>query len=150
MDKVEMPAGRELDALVAKFMENPGEEYAYASNNDGKSGCAFTDRRDGPWYTIRELEEWLAERQAKGSHLDYKIVRSVRYPHYSTDIGAAWEVVEKLKAQEIYWSASYKRGANTAFEYEVDFRGMGRMHMVEHWYGYADSSLLLSAELHWQ
>lgn len=98
MEIDELEAGRELDALIAKLLERRGEEYAYASNDNGLSGCAFSDRTNGPWYSIRAVEEWLAERQSKGTHQDYQIVRRVRFPCYSTDIAAAWEVVEKLMA----------------------------------------------------
>ncbi len=91
-----MDAGRELDALVAKLMDDEGEEYAFASNDGGQSGCAFTNRRDGPWYTVQSLEDWLAQKHGRNQMLDYKIIRKVRYRRYSTDIAAAWTVVEKV------------------------------------------------------
>jgi hypothetical protein len=67
MSPAEMPAGRELDALVAgKVM---GWESAVVANY--------------PWQMIPPGE-------------DRYIVRLV--PHYSTDITAAWLVVERMRA----------------------------------------------------
>lgn len=64
MDKVEMPAGRELDALVAE-----------------KVMLWVVDRLSNHWCGV----------PTNGTALPSDI------PSYSTDIGAAWEVVEKMR-----------------------------------------------------
>jgi hypothetical protein len=86
-----------LDRELTAFFQLPTEERWIVSNDGGKSLCAATNRRDGPWYQKWDLEQWLAEQQAKGYHLDYKLLSSPIYPRVSTDPS---EAVLLLQAME--------------------------------------------------
>lgn len=71
MDINTMPAGPEMDALVAEKVMGH------------KVGFPFTDSPDEGW--VKDPNSMVG---------GYKC----RLPRYSTDIAAAWEVVEKMKS----------------------------------------------------
>ena len=83
-----MEPGRELDALVAEKV------MAYTRNADG----SFLN--------------------AVGYHLSADNVCAEEYnrlPHFSTDIAAAWEVVEKLRPRFEFNAFVYENGVRVAF-----------------------------------
>lgn len=87
-----VPAGREMDKLIARLMGWTWDEESARSPTDGRNWRKPSD----PWW-------WL--------------------PHYSTDVGDAWEVVEKFRlfvmpwgsAEDGAWVAADKRDANCRF-----------------------------------
>ena len=79
----EMPAGRELDALVAKKVMG----WRITAWNDGE-----------PW---GNREVFPPFEPINGIPADCDCIshsEAGEPPHYSTDIAAAWEVVEKMEA----------------------------------------------------
>jgi hypothetical protein len=75
-----MEAGRELDALVAEqVMGWKRETYSFNNWRDGKVESMELSGLMGP-DGLREVDQ---------------------FPFYSTDIAAAWEVVEKLEEENI-------------------------------------------------
>ena len=77
-----MPAGREMDALVAEFvmgwLPNPGP-----AKNSPIQGFFRKGKKHLEWLFMEDIDSMLPKD---------KIV-----PHFSIDIAAAWEVVEGLK-----------------------------------------------------
>jgi len=84
-----LPAGAELDQLVAEAIGVEPDIVWIASNDGGKSACADVDPRHGPWYTKRQLADWLKERHSRGTHGGYELLAWKRYRSYSTDAVAA-------------------------------------------------------------
>jgi hypothetical protein len=86
-----MNAGRELDALIAEKVmgENPVLQYPDRCPECGgqmpDSYMAFVHRMDNQTLGGRE--------QRSGIGCGHSVALT---PHYSTDIAAAWEVVEKV------------------------------------------------------
>lgn len=78
-----MPAGRELDALVCEKV------FGYLVNRPDSGAEMRAFRIDGPVVRF--------EIHGMGGELTTQI------PHYSTDIAAAWEVVEKLTTSTKQW-----------------------------------------------
>jgi len=79
-----MKPGIELDALVAeKVMGHKGTKYYIATSDGGKS-CAMS------CLDKKKVEDWV------NSTTDYTLQEWIFYKNYSTDIAAAWEVVEKF------------------------------------------------------
>ncbi len=70
-----LPAGRELDALLAEHVMGWGQVQPDCYVHDGKDWCG-TDPNGGGYY----------------GDTGRKIV-----PHFSSDIAAAWQVVERLR-----------------------------------------------------
>lgn len=81
-----MPAGREMDALIAERLFN----------------CKIICRHDG------SISEWGAGETRK--------FRDAQIPHYSTDIAAAWQVIERITRVPQSLDESH-RAANTRFYY---------------------------------
>ena len=102
---------RERDALVAeKVMGREPRTTWIATNDGGKSCCASTSTR-GPWRDRADLAEWLEDQQAKGYHRDYEIAKWESHPRYTTDIAAAWEVVEKMHGDgRDVWISYFEEG----------------------------------------
>lgn len=71
-----LPPGRELDALIAEKVMGWNK---FTSHPEG-----WTDVGEGPWFIIP-------------GEIKCEAVRSDEIPAYSTDIAAAWEVVEKMR-----------------------------------------------------
>lgn len=155
---LELPAGRELDALVAEkiFGEQLSAETPAAIGRAVMSGFfSSSPKRDGPteygvkwngteyrltldescwnyggaqgndgyglwWWEHREGEPWQADVEAHVA----KWRRSV--PAYSTQIGAAWQVVEKLETATptTLVQVTRKKAAecDDRMMYEVEFR----------------------------
>ena len=90
-DILEMPAGRELDALVAQdifgYVVVVGL-LAFEQPCLISSERAFlTDSRRGN-YSLCDVP--------------YSALRGGTYPHYSTDISDAWEIAEFLRSSRVY------------------------------------------------
>jgi len=80
-----MPAGREMDALVAeKVMRLCVHDWTFIPNNDDDGGVGRTCQKC-------HKEFWGLNPPAYGES----------YGSYSTDISAAWEVVETLRERQI-------------------------------------------------
>jgi hypothetical protein len=79
-----MPAGREMDALVAErvmgWVRHPDSMYRHWCERQPDGTLRFLDQCE-PLHTVRP---W----------------------HPSTDIAAAWEVVEKLRGESFPWEFS--------------------------------------------
>lgn len=123
---------RERDALVAETMGFEPEIVYIATNDGGESSVAST-HRGGPWSTRDDLAEWLAGKQERGLLLGYGIGELKLYPRYTSDIAAAWEVVEKMRADgwraNAYLSehgagASFEKGDDNSPRYQGFFSGM--------------------------
>lgn len=82
-----MKPGRELDMLIAENVmgETLEEELGYIDRNGN------TSFGNSPEYTRQKCENYA--RQGLGTKL---ITRKMAAKAYSTDIAAAWEVVEKI------------------------------------------------------
>lgn len=100
-----LPAGRELDAIVGQTCGFEPDWWIGASRDGGESWSAIVNRRDGPWYSERELQEWIAVEHSQRRFLDYEVLKREWWPKFSTEIEAAWQVVEKLKDHlpELVW-----------------------------------------------
>jgi hypothetical protein len=101
-----MEAGRELDALVAEKVMGAGKKCA---DNKGTNGCAY-------WGLC-----WECEENRREGYFGWHPHDLVPW-HYSTDIDAAWQVVEKMEQHpdEILFSCSRKGWRE--LEWEVRFR----------------------------
>lgn len=97
MDATTMPAGREMDAEIARLVF--GYELkrcgVYDSPDDGRACvCAFCEFPDNelscPGDRFDHREDWC---YVEGNGLDV-------VPAYSTDVAAAFTVIEKLKRTE--------------------------------------------------
>lgn len=98
----EMPAGREMDALIAEKVMGHRPEYG-CFVDDGHSDDCVTDICD---CVIAESLHKDGEKFPDKCQY-WRVVDP--FP-YSTDIAAAWEVVEKIKDTNM---DSYKYGANS-------------------------------------
>lgn len=104
-----MKTGRELDALIAEKVM--GLSLAHMPDaRDSKSGVIVSEISDSDVYF------W------DGRERDWSPI-----PNYSTDVAAAWEVVEKFKSKKIefalirdvsIWQASFQW--NDSFPYHWD------------------------------
>lgn len=84
-----LPAGRELDEMVGRALGAKPRLIYFASNDGGMSCVLARDTRES-------LQFWLEGQQRKGYFAGYEICTIEIWPDYSTDIAAAWQVVEKL------------------------------------------------------
>lgn len=88
-----MPAGREMDAMVAeKFGFEP--RISWEVLNEDETATAFSADRKS------EVEKFLSEhleRYPNSWLKDYHVAPWKHYRPYSTDIAAAWEVVGKIQ-----------------------------------------------------
>jgi hypothetical protein len=84
-----MPAGREMDTLIGEAFWNEPEIFWGICD---KEGTAFYDVRDNKSVAEKQLLEspWLLEHGAK-------ILPIKKFKPYSTDISAAWEVIERFE-----------------------------------------------------
>ena len=77
---------RELDVLIDRdVMKRQPRFKAVASADGGKSAAMIEDA----YASEAEIRAWVKE------HAGYEVWLWPIVPHYSTDIAAAWEVVEK-------------------------------------------------------
>ena len=92
MTKAEILAlqpGRELDALVAERLFNA---RWWKSNATGKRALFMPDRKHGDWFT-----SFAAGTESLCRDWEYPV------PPCSTDIAAAWQVVEGLRPEYGFW-----------------------------------------------
>jgi len=83
-----------LDAMVAERVMGVNPIITLEVSNDGGKSSAFGN---GDWSTrFVDVHAWLAEKQSRGLMKDYCVVDWKHYPRYSTDIAAAWEVVDSV------------------------------------------------------
>ena len=98
----ELSAGRELDALIAEKVM--GWEYAQSSPDPAKYFCKEYGNNAGWWYRpsmTPGVKHWGCATCSPP-------------PEYSTDIAAAWEVVEKL-APDLYVTIEDERHNSERF-----------------------------------
>lgn len=100
----EMPAGREMDALIAEKVMGHRPEYGCFVDDTYNGECVGTD---GATDCLLAEQKLRKQKQIPG---DCKYWRIAEPEPYSTDIAAAWEVVEKIKDTNM---DSYKYGANS-------------------------------------
>jgi len=86
-----------LNKTLCDFFGITPEPRWICSDDGGKSMSAWTDRINGPWYSLHELQEWLADQQKHGRHQDCKLIDSPVYPFLST---RPEEAVRLLEAME--------------------------------------------------
>ena len=87
---------RELDAAVAEHVMGYDGEPFYFCTADGESMNAWVSK-DGPWYTLGELQEWLKEKQERGFCLDHRIEEERRFPEYTSDAAPDYEVLKRVR-----------------------------------------------------
>jgi hypothetical protein len=85
-----LPAGQELDALVAERVTKVEPRRVAFATRDGGQSAAFWEDREG-FTTKRDVAEWAQKH-------DHQVSEWLEYPRYSEDIAAAFQVVENLKA----------------------------------------------------
>ena len=115
-----MEPGKELDALIAKkVMGVTPKRIAIATNDGGKSSAAT----EGGIFSESDIKQWVKD------HPLYELGYWEYYAHYSTDLGSAWQVVEKF-----YWvSLGRGKGGVWACEFreyeklELTKRGLSPM-----------------------
>ena len=90
-----LTASRELDALIAEKVMGLTFVYPYMTDKN------MTDKKGDPWYEVTGTQSGLLE-----------------VPAYSTDIAAAWGVVEQLCSQDRDFAVAYVRAQN---EWCVEF-----------------------------
>lgn len=78
---------REIDALVAEKVM--GKCYYRAEHKTFSGRYIYKDRH---------LNGWQKEEYVNGRYKEWEFYG----PHYSTDIAAAWQVVEKLNKDDFY------------------------------------------------
>ncbi len=114
---------RSLDREVGQALGFEPSVYWMASNDGGESMCANTSN-SGPWFTERDLREWLAERQQRGAKYfaTMEILQRERWPAFSTSWEAASQVVEKMAQMGFTMDLQYKgKGRNYEFTAECSF-----------------------------
>ncbi len=85
-----MDAGRDLDEKVAEMLGVAPTVLVIGSRDSGVSAAVCENPLHGPFYTRADVVRWVAE------HPDYSLGEWRRYRPYSTDIAAAWEVVNHM------------------------------------------------------
>lgn len=84
----------ELDAVIGSDVMHIQPEWMWnVVNPEGTATCFSGDSK-------AECEHWLADtvQRCPDSWLkDYHVDKWARWPRYSTDISAAWQVVEKMR-----------------------------------------------------
>jgi len=114
-----MEVGRELDALVAEKVM--GWKYSQVSPNTERFFCREYGQQSG-WWLRPEMDTEDGWACAKCSDVP---------PSYSTDIGAAWEVVEKKGGCHLHWLAD-RQYWNCQFWGKPTFGGVGTATTAPH------------------
>lgn len=94
----ELPAGRELDALVAERVM--GQTSEKVSHKIGQPGRTNADGKFEPLGPPLMRDEWELREHGKPIMVHGELMHGyfpLPLPHYSTDIGAAWQVVEQMR-----------------------------------------------------
>ena len=111
-----MPAGREMDALVAEFvmewLPNPGPAKISPIRGFFRQG--------------KKHLEWMSMEDVDSMSPEDKIV-----PHFSTDIAAAWLVVEKITDPHQMTQEMMQNMVNTKFGYWWDQANLWAMTALE-------------------
>lgn len=93
---LKLEAGREIDALISKAIgEQPEILWAIAD----KDGTGFYDIRSRKVDAEIQLSNspWLVK-------LEAQVLPIEKWKPYSTDIAAAWEVIEQIRKLDKHWS----------------------------------------------
>lgn len=84
----------DFDGLIGSDVMHHEPRWVWnVVNPEGTATCFFGDSK-------RECEEWLADtlkRHPDSWVKNYHVDKWARWPRYTTDIAAAWEVVEKMR-----------------------------------------------------
>ena len=121
-----MKPGKELDALIAKTMGIEPIRVAIATNDSGESAAAIEDP-NGPFYNETQIREWAA------LNPPYKLNHWLRYRPYSTDISAAWEVVERMRSGSSgYFEITAIEGGNIRVVFDLLMRFTGEANTAPH------------------
>lgn len=117
-------AGRELDALIAeKVMDYEWRRFEYPP-----AGAIF--KYGKPW-------TWLSSRK-NGAAVEGGEERYIEnVPHYSTDIAAAWLVVEKMRADSFCFDLTTSQSCDPSMHWSASFeheqaQGRGRSAAAPH------------------
>jgi hypothetical protein len=86
----------DIDREIGKRFGFTGRTEWIVTDDNGQSMVAGTSPR-GPWYSHRELQEWLSEQQKEGRFLNHRIEPLETYAQFSSDIAAAFRVVEAAR-----------------------------------------------------
>lgn len=138
----DLPAGRELNALIAERVMGREPDLMWNVFNPDETATCFHAE------TKRECEEFLADvlkRYPNSWMKDHHVGAWKRFPRYSTDIVPAWEVVEKLRSDG--WLVTVKsmpprssfiiQGSNSEYDAPRPDRlvGKGKVLCEAHWMG---------------
>lgn len=87
-----MEPGWELDALIGEAFDVYAKSVFRVMNQDRSAFCMEFELREK-----REAEEWMKVHCSKGKRFEgYQLVKWKLWPGFSTDISAAWEVINKM------------------------------------------------------
>lgn len=89
-----MEAGRELDALVAEMVTHEPPRLSWELLSPDGTASAFTGQSPAE---VESFQRSILEQIHKSWLKDYHVGSCKHYPRYSTDIAAAWMVVEKME-----------------------------------------------------
>lgn len=90
VEKNSLQPGRDLDALVAEKVMGVKPKLIAIATQDGGKSAAVVEHWNGPFPDHNSVRDWIEE------HPGYKLDFWKEYRPYSTDIAAAWKVIEKL------------------------------------------------------
>lgn len=93
-EALKLEAGSELDAIVCTAVGIPSIPRWISTSDNGKSLNA--DAPSEGWRDQWDLRQWLDEYKARGMYLEYDVMQKDRWHPVSSDIAAAWTVVEKI------------------------------------------------------
>jgi hypothetical protein len=85
---------RERDALVGRSLGHKPEIIHIVTDDGGKTATAFTGTQ--AWRNLRELQEWFANKRARGMLSDYEIGQWEAWPDYTTTYQDMGLVIEKM------------------------------------------------------
>ena len=92
----EMPAGREIDALIEKYVFNKMPKCGCFADDTYNGECVGADNASDCLLAEQKLKK---QKEIPG---DCKYWRTKEPESYSTDIAAAWSVVEKMHSKNFY------------------------------------------------
>lgn len=98
-EALKLDAGPELDAVVGKAVGITPLKI-HRVWKDGGGNRSSTSQRDCPhdFPSVEMLRDYLERNQRQGLMQGYVIIEEDEWPEFSTDIAAAWQVVEKMHA----------------------------------------------------
>lgn len=125
--------GKDMDRAVGLAIGAEPKITHIVTSDGGESARAMADARDGPWYDLWQLKNWLAVEQENGLHLECTLGRWESWPKYSTDTGEAFNAARHMwRHRRELLSLSYKGGS---MEWIAEFRrcrqfGVGRTEAI--------------------